>query len=146
MTMPGQTKTTQSDANQPTEQARAAKETKPLISIVIVSYNVKDFLEQALLSVHKSLSNVKGEVIVVDNASTDGTVAFLRDRFPDVRLIENARNVGFATASNQGLRAAGGQYLALLNPDTIVREDTFASMIEFYENNPGTGMFISDDS
>lgn len=140
MRMPGRTKTTHVGSNQSTEQAQATKGAQPLISIIIVSYNVKDFLEQALLSVHKSLSNVKGEVIVVDNASTDGTVSFLRDRFPDVTLIENARNVGFATASNQGLREAGGQYLALLNPDTIVREDTFTSMIEFYRNNPETGM------
>ncbi|MFQ5602918.1 MAG: glycosyltransferase [bacterium] len=110
------------------------------LSVIIVNYNVKDFLEQTLVSVMKSLQSITGEIIVVDNASHDGSVNLLREKFPQVKLIENQTNVGFSRASNQGLRAAQGEYLVLLNPDTVVQEDTFTSMLAFYKRHPDTGM------
>jgi len=110
------------------------------LSVIMVSYNVKDFLEQALISVQKALRDIPSEIIVVDNHSSDGSAAHLRARFPAVKLIENSENLGFAKASNQGLRVARGQFLALLNPDTIVQEDTFASMLAFTKEHPDTGM------
>jgi GT2 family glycosyltransferase len=124
---------TQNDAGQ------AAPATVEL-SIVIVNYNVKEFLEQALVSLQKALSSITAEIIVVDNASSDGTVPSLRQQFNDVTFIQNDRNLGFAKGSNIGLRHARGRYLALLNPDTIVQEDTFVEMLQFFENYPDTGM------
>ncbi|MCG8605439.1 glycosyltransferase family 2 protein, partial [bacterium] len=116
------------------------RDLQPELSVIIVNYNVKDFLQQTLLSVKKSLRGSFGEIIVVDNASSDGSVRLIKRDFPEVRLLENYTNLGFAKASNQGLAAARGRYLALLNPDTVVREDTFSKMLEFYDANPETGM------
>ncbi|MFQ5648886.1 MAG: glycosyltransferase [bacterium] len=110
------------------------------LSIIIVNYNVKEFLEQALISVQKALSQISAEVIVVDNASRDGSQTLVRERFPEVKLIANRENLGFAKSSNQGVKAARGKYLLLLNPDTIVQEDTFVKLLEFFEGNPDAGM------
>ncbi|NIR72815.1 glycosyltransferase [candidate division KSB1 bacterium] len=110
------------------------------LSVIIVNYNVKEFLEQALISIKKALKAIPSEIIVVDNASSDGSVSLLRQKFPDVRIIENTKNLGFAKASNQGLRMAKGEFLVLLNPDTIVQADTFSRMIEFFNTHPDTGM------
>ncbi|MFQ5864092.1 MAG: glycosyltransferase [bacterium] len=110
------------------------------LSIIIVNYNVKEFLEQSLISVKKSLKNITSEIIVVDNASRDGSAELIRKRFPEVKLVVNTENLGFATASNQGLRMARGEFIALLNPDTIVQEDTFSRMLDFFKEHPDTGM------
>ncbi|HID40337.1 MAG TPA: glycosyltransferase, partial [Calditrichaeota bacterium] len=106
------------------------------ISVIIVNYNVKDFLEQALLSVKRALSAYPSEIIVVDNASIDGSVPMLKKRFPDVRVIENHKNVGFSAANNQAIKIAQGEFIVLLNPDTVVQEDTFERLFDFFEQKP----------
>lgn len=110
------------------------------LSIIIVNYNVKEFLEQCLISVQKALKGISAEVLVIDNSSSDGSAEMLRQKFPDVQLTVNPKNVGFAKASNQGLQIAGGQFIALLNPDTLVQEDTFSKMLEFFSDRPKTGV------
>ena len=109
------------------------------LSIVIVSYNVKYHLEQCLRSVARALEGLEAEVWVVDNASTDGSVAYLSERFPDVRFIANPENVGFARANNQAIRQATGQYVLLLNPDTLVAEQTLRGCVEFLDSHPRVG-------
>ncbi|MBN1464807.1 glycosyltransferase [candidate division KSB1 bacterium] len=110
------------------------------ISIIIVSYNVREFLEQALLSLQKSLKNISNEIYVVDNASSDGTVSFLKRRFRDVSFIENSENIGFARANNQALARVRGEYICLINPDTIVQENTFSVLLQFFQDHPDAGM------
>jgi GT2 family glycosyltransferase/lipopolysaccharide/colanic/teichoic acid biosynthesis glycosyltransferase len=110
------------------------------ISVIIVNYNVRDFLKNALVSVFKALADLEGEVFVVDNASDDGSCDMVRQSFPQVHLISNSLNVGFAKANNQALVRAGGKYLMLLNPDTIVQEDTFQTLIKFFKENSDVGM------
>jgi GT2 family glycosyltransferase/lipopolysaccharide/colanic/teichoic acid biosynthesis glycosyltransferase len=108
--------------------------------VIIVNYNVREFLDHALTSVRKAMTGIRGEVIVVDNASDDGSVEMLRKRYPEVQRIANASNLGFAKANNLALRRARGDYLLLLNPDTIVQEDTFRVMITFFEQHPEVGL------
>jgi GT2 family glycosyltransferase len=110
------------------------------LSVILVNYNVKSYLSQALESIEKALDKIPSEIIVVDNASTDGSVPMLRKRFPSVRLIVNETNAGFAAANNQAIQIAKGRVLCLINPDTLVREDTFQSALEFLENHPEAGM------
>lgn len=93
------------------------------LSIVIVNYNVKHYLEQCLCSVYKAVDNLQAEVLVVDNASTDGSETYLTGRFPQLTYIQNKTNVGFARANNQAIRQATGEYVLLLNPDTLLPED-----------------------
>ncbi|MCS7037224.1 MAG: glycosyltransferase family 2 protein [Saprospiraceae bacterium] len=109
------------------------------LSIVIVSYNVCAFLEQCLLSVQLALEGIEGEVWVVDNASTDDSVSLVRQRFPEVRLIANRENVGFAAANNQAIRQSCGEYVLLLNPDTLVEADTFRHCLAFMDAHPEAG-------
>lgn len=109
------------------------------LTIIIVNYNVRHFLEQCLHSVLKSLESLKGEIIVVDNNSVDGSCQLLREKFPDIALIENKKNLGFSKANNQGIRIAKGKYILLLNPDTIVQEDTFRKCFDFMESHPDAG-------
>ncbi len=110
------------------------------LSIVIVNYNVRVFLESCLTSVTKALDGISGEIIVVDNASEDGSVEMIRQKFPGVTLIANQVNVGFGKANNQGAQQAQGEFLFLLNPDTIVQEDTFHTVIEFFKITPDAGL------
>ena len=111
------------------------------LSVVIVNYNVCYFLEQALLSVRRAVEKLgqPAEVFVVDNNSADGSVAMVRARFPEVILIANHDNPGFSKANNQALRRATGQYQLLLNPDTVVEEDTFWACCEFLDAHPDCG-------
>jgi GT2 family glycosyltransferase len=109
------------------------------LSIVIVNYNVKYFLEQALRSVLKALHGIDAEVWVVDNNSSDGSVAMVEDKFPTVKLQANKENLGFAKANNQAMRLCSGEYVLLLNPDTIVEEDTFLKCIAFMDAHPEAG-------
>ena len=109
------------------------------ISIVIVNYNVKYYLEQCLFSVERALQGMQGEVYVVDNASSDGSIDYLRRKFPWVYYIENKDNLGFSVANNIAIRKARGEYVMLLNPDTIVGEDTFRRCIEFMDAHPEAG-------
>ena len=116
-----------------------------ILSIVIVNYNVKYFLEQCLNSVFASTTEmgngecIELEVFVVDNNSVDGSVAMVEDKFPQVRLIANTENVGFARANNQALQQSTGAYLLLLNPDTIVERDTFVKCVTFMQQHPDCG-------
>ncbi|MGA9363873.1 MAG: glycosyltransferase [Bacteroidota bacterium] len=116
------------------------------LSIIIVNYNVRDFLENALLSLEKALEarlldgrRIDGEVFVVDNASDDGSVDLVKKKFPHVHLIINEENLGFARANNIALSQARGKYLLLINPDTVVQEDTLKVMIDFFDANPDVG-------
>ena len=95
-----------------------------MVSIIIVNYNVRFFLEQCLHSVCAAGQNVPVQVIVVDNASTDGSVAYLQPLFPQVTFIQSNSNLGFAKACNLGLQQATGAYILFLNPDTLLAEDT----------------------
>ncbi|MEJ2052838.1 MAG: glycosyltransferase [Calditrichaceae bacterium] len=108
----------------------------PVISIIIVNYNVRDFLEQALNSAKRALKKIPSEIFVVDNASIDGSVAMVKQRFPDIRLIESKKNVGFSAGNNLALKKAKGKYIVLLNPDTVIQEDTFRVLLEFFESTP----------
>lgn len=109
------------------------------LSVVIVNYNVKYFLEQCLHSVCKAAAAQPTEIIVVDNRSTDGSLDYLRPRFPAVRFVDSETNAGFGTACNRGLREATGEYILFLNPDTLVAEDSFAASISFFEARPRCG-------
>ncbi len=109
------------------------------LSIVIVNYNVKYFLEQCLLSVKKAIENIEAEVFVVDNKSADGSCDMVRHKFPKVKIIANNENTGFSKANNQAIRLAKGEYILLLNPDTLVQEDTFETIINFMDANKEAG-------
>lgn len=116
------------DAPQPSLTAETAVE----FSIIIVNFNVRDFLRQALLSVRRGLLGLTAEIIVVDNASEDGSAEMVRAEFGEVHLIQNVENRGFAGANNQALRLARGRFIVLLNPDTVVQENTFAAIRDFF--------------
>lgn len=109
------------------------------LSVIIVNYKVKHYLEQCLCSVAEASRGIAVEVIVVDNASGDGSVEYLRERFPDVTIIASEENLGFARANNLAIRNSHGQYVLLLNPDTIVAEDTFRDFIGFMDSTPDAG-------
>lgn len=109
------------------------------LSIVVVNYNVKFFIEQCLYSVQRAIEDIETEVFVVDNNSVDGSCELIKEKFPWVKLIENKNNVGFSKANNQALKNAVGEYVLLLNPDTIVQEETFRSIIKFMDAHPQGG-------
>ena len=106
------------------------------ISIIIVNYNVKEFLQNLLESIKKASNSFDIEIIVVDNASNDGSVKLLENKYPEVFLIANKTNVGFAKAVNLALKQIRGKFILIINPDTIIREDTLAKMLEFFKKNP----------
>jgi GT2 family glycosyltransferase/lipopolysaccharide/colanic/teichoic acid biosynthesis glycosyltransferase len=110
------------------------------LSVIIVNYNVRQFLENALASIARAMEGLEGEIFVVDNASDDGSVEMVRSSFPEVCLIENRDNVGFARANNMALAQARGRFLLLINPDTVVQEDTFRVMLKFFEEHPDAGL------
>jgi len=109
------------------------------LSVIIVNYNVKYFLEQCLCSLRQAIGSIKVEVIVVDNNSTDGSVAYLSEKFSFARFIINKSNDGFAKANNQALELSSGRYILFLNPDTIIPEDCFTQCISFIESKPDAG-------
>jgi len=109
------------------------------ISVIIVNYNVKRFLEQALHSAQKALSGIESEIFVVDNASVDGSAEMVRQRFPEVRLIASRENLGFSKANNLAIGQAAGDFIVLLNPDTVVQEDTFQVLLDFFNHHPEAG-------
>jgi GT2 family glycosyltransferase len=125
------------------------------LSVIIVNYNVKYFLEQCLYSVQKACFGIDAEILVVDNHSTDGSRDYLELNFPAVNFIWNNNNVGFARANNQALLLAKGDYILFLNPDTLVPEDCFLKCLHFFETNDlcgalgismidGTGNFLKE--
>lgn len=109
------------------------------LSVIIVNYNVRYFLEQALRSVERAIEGMQAEVWVVDNNSVDDSVAMVREQFPWVKLIANKDNPGFSIANNQAIRESNGKYVLLLNPDTVVEEDTFKKCFAYAENRPEVG-------
>jgi GT2 family glycosyltransferase len=109
------------------------------LSIIIVNYNVKHFLEQCLASVRRAVKGIDAEVWVVDNNSVDGSVRMVREKFPGVKLVANRENVGFSRANNQAIRESIGEYVLLLNPDTVVEDDTFTKVVDFMDAHPDAG-------
>lgn len=109
------------------------------LSIVIVNYNVEHFLEQCLYSVRKALKNTPAEVFVVDNNSVDESVSMVKSKFPEVKLIVNDKNIGFSRANNQAIKVAAGEYILLLNPDTVIQEDTFEKSVKFMDEHLDAG-------
>ncbi|MEL6253421.1 MAG: glycosyltransferase [Bacteroidota bacterium] len=110
------------------------------LSVIIVNYNVKHFLEQCLHSVLKASSKLSVEIFVVDNNSVDGSQQMLKEKFDDqITLIENTDNPGFSKANNQAIKRAKGEYVLLLNPDTIVEEETFLKCKDFMDQHPEGG-------
>ena len=109
------------------------------LSVIIVNYNVKYFLEQCLHSVEKAMEGLQVEVFVVDNNSVDGSVRHIRPKFPRVKIIENKKNLGFSKANNQAIKESSGRYVLLLNPDTVVEENTFRNCIAFMDEHPEAG-------
>ena len=109
------------------------------LSVVIVSYNVCQLLEDCLRSVEKDLAGIDSEIYVVDNASSDHTVERLQPLFPAVHFVANTENVGFARANNQAIRLSQAEYVLLLNPDTVVHEGTLRGTLDFLDSHPEAG-------
>lgn len=99
------------------------------LSVIILNYNVRYFLEQCVLSVQKALEGIDGEIIVIDNASSDESCEMMKTKFPHIKLIENKENLGFPKGNNIGVAQAKGEYICILNPDTVVAEDTFSKIL-----------------
>ncbi|MDP5158978.1 MAG: glycosyltransferase family 2 protein [Flaviramulus sp.] len=110
------------------------------LSVVILNYNVRYFLELCLKSVQSAISTFEAEIIVVDNNSTDDSCKMVKDLFPNIVLIENKENSGFSKGNNIGVTKAKGEYLCILNPDTVVAEDTFLKIFEFIQNKKKLGI------
>ena len=110
------------------------------LSIIIVSWNVRKELTDCIASINNNSPACEYEIIVVDNASSDGSVELIQKEFPQIRIIANSSNLGFATANNQALKIAAGDYILLLNPDTIVHKNSLDSLIKVLEENPDFGM------
>jgi len=119
------------------------------LSIVIVNYNVKAFLQQALESILKATQAIETEIFVVDNHSVDGSIEMLQSQYPQIQLIQNSENLGFARANNQAIKQSRGEYVWLLNPDTLVQEDTPQKLIEVMETDQRIGLLgckiLNDD-
>ena len=109
------------------------------LSVIIVNYNVKYHLEQCIRSVQKASEGLSADIWVVDNASSDGSMDYLQPLFPDIHFISNAENVGYSRANNQAIRESKGEYVLLLNPDTIVAEDTLKGCVDFLDAHPKVG-------
>ena len=114
------------------------------LSVIILNYNVRYFLEQCVLSVQKALSTIDGEIIIIDNNSSDDSCVMIKALFPNIKLIENKENLGFPKGNNIGVAQAQGEYICILNPDTIVAEDTFSKILNFVTQSavemPNTGI------
>ena len=110
-----------------------------LLSVIIVSYNVKYFLEQCLCSLQAALTNIDAEVLVIDNCSSDGSIEYLQPRFPPFTFIQNNANEGFTKANNKALQLAKGEYILFLNPDTILAEDTLQQCVDFFIKHADAG-------
>lgn len=110
------------------------------LSVIILNYNVRYFLELCVLSVESALQNIDSEIIVVDNNSSDDSCEMIKTRFPNVKLIQNNRNVGFPKGNNIGVSQAKGEYICILNPDTVVAEDTFKKVLAFAQKQNNLGI------
>ncbi|KQO21455.1 glycosyl transferase family 2 [Flavobacterium sp. Leaf82] len=125
------------------------------LSVIILNYNVRYFLEQCVLSVQEALLTLDAEIIVVDNNSSDESCLMMKSKFPNVKLIQNNSNCGFPKGNNIGVNEASGKYICILNPDTVVAEDTFIKVLAFAERQidlgiigckliDGTGSFLPE--
>jgi len=114
--------------------------TVPDVSIIIVNWNTKDILRDCLNSIHRETQGIQFETILIDNASTDGSVEMIKKDFPQVILIENQDNRGFAAANNQGMKIAQGRYVLLLNPDSVIEEGAIQKSISFADGYPSAGV------
>lgn len=110
------------------------------LSVIILNYNVRYFLEQCVLSVQKALEGIDGEIIVIDNASSDDSCEMMKTKFPNIKLIENKNNIGFPKGNNIGVAKAKGDYICILNPDTVVAEDTFSKILNTKNWQMNTGI------
>ena len=113
------------------------------ISIIIVNWNTRDLLHTCLESINKTISGIEYEIIVVDNASQDNSVAMMQEKYPHVKVIQNAENRGFGAANNQAMRVMAGRYALLLNSDTVLTENAVYELFSFMENHPDTAMACS---
>ena len=113
---------------------------KPILSIVIVSFNSHDFLDKCLVSLKNSKISEKTEILIVDNASTDQTQELMKNKYSNLVFIRNNANLGYAKANNQGIARASGKYILLLNPDTLVPPETAGVMVNFMESTPEAGV------
>ena len=104
-----------------------------------MSYNVSNYLRQCLQSLYQSNTSGTFEIIVIDNHSHDNSCLMVKDEFPDVKLIQNKENAGFSKAVNIGLEKSRGKYICVLNPDTLISNDTFTVLLEYLINNPNVG-------
>lgn len=111
------------------------------LSIIILCWNDLKVIPDCLRSIYATTNSTAFEVIVSDNGSTDGSLAFIRENYPQVRVIENGRNLRFAKANNVGIRASRGEYILILNPDTIIHDGALDTMITFADRHPDTGAF-----
>ncbi|RUT69074.1 glycosyltransferase family 2 protein [Flavobacterium cupreum] len=125
------------------------------LSVIILNYNVRYFLEQCVLSVQEAIATLDAEIIVIDNNSSDDSCIMMKERFPNVKLIQNKENFGFPKGNNIGVKEAQGKYICILNPDTVVAEDTFTQILAFAEKQrelgivgckliDGTGQFLPE--
>lgn len=110
------------------------------LSVIILNYNVRYFLEQCVFSVQKALEGIDGEIIVIDNASSDDSCEMMKTKFPNIKLIENKDNLGFPKGNNIGVAEAKGEYICILNPDTVVAEDTFEKILNTKNWQLNTGI------
>jgi GT2 family glycosyltransferase len=110
------------------------------LSVIILNYNVRYFLELCVLSVQNAIQTIDAEIIVIDNNSPDDSCAMMKQRFPNVKLIENNENLGFPKGNNLGVKVARGEYICILNPDTVVAEDTFSKVLAFAKNQINLGV------
>jgi len=110
------------------------------LSVIILNYNVRYFLELCILSVQKAIQNIDAEIIVIDNNSSDDSCAMIQQFFPNIKLIENGINFGFPKGNNIGVAAAKGEFVCILNPDTVVAEDTFIKILAFAKEQNNLGI------
>ncbi len=110
------------------------------LSVIILNYNVRYFLELCVISVQKALETIDAEIIVVDNNSSDGSCEMMKQRFPNITFIANKENLGFPKGNNIGVAQAKGKYICILNPDTVVAEDTFSKILAFAEKQKNLGI------
>ena len=110
------------------------------ISIIIVNWNTRDLLHTCLESINKTISGIEYEIIVVDNGSQDNSVAMMQEKYPHVKVIQNAENRGFGAANNQAMRVMAGRYALLLNSDTVLTENAVYELFSFMENHPDAAM------
>ncbi|WP_281322466.1 glycosyltransferase family 2 protein [Flavobacterium aestivum] len=110
------------------------------LSVIILNYNVRYFLELCVLSVESALKNIDSEIIVIDNNSSDDSCEMMRNRFPNIKLIQNDQNIGFPKGNNIGVAQAKGEYICILNPDTVVAEDTFEKVLAFAKKQSNLGI------